>query len=58
MNKSKLRKKAKENGWSDAEIFQMFSNPIKIRLMTNVPKSAYTLSPYKEPNKDGKVVFK
>ena len=48
MNKSKLRKKAKENGWSDAEIFQMFSNPIKIRLMTSVPKSSYTLSPYKE----------
>jgi len=48
MNKSKLRKKAKENGWSDAEIFQMFNNPIMIRLMTNVPKSAYTLSPYKE----------
>ena len=28
MNKSKLRKKAKENGWSDAEIFEMFNNPI------------------------------
>ena len=48
MNKSKLRKKVKENGWSDAEIFQMFNNPIMIRLMTNVPKSAYTLSPYEE----------
>ena len=52
MNKSELRKKAKENGWDDADIFQMFASQTLINIMITVPKDLYTIGKISD-NKKG-----